>query len=79
MLTRRDAAVEAALEGMTLRDLIRRQPEVVGEETGNDHSQGQDSYGAFHPGSKGEAQGTPDLLRETTQADHPVIGKRSAR
>ncbi|MFZ1745207.1 MAG: YhjD/YihY/BrkB family envelope integrity protein [Nitrospirales bacterium] len=79
VLIRRDAAVEAALEGMTLRDLVRRQSEVIEKENGKDHAQGQDPGGAFHPESEGEAPGPPAFLQETRQADPPVVGKGPAR
>lgn len=78
VLIRRDAAVEVALEGMTLRDLVRRQPEVVEEENGMDHAQGQDPGGAFHP-SEGEASGPSGFLQKTTQADPPGVRKERAR
>jgi membrane protein len=75
VLMRRDAAVEAALEGLTLRDLLRGQSGGVHEETGAEGSQGQAPGAVRHFESEGEAPGTPDALQETTQADLPVVGK----
>ena len=79
VLMRRDAAVEAALEGLTLRDLLRGRPGGDHEETGDACSQDQDPGAVRHAESEGEVPGTPGSLPETTQADLPVVGKWPAR
>ena len=75
VLMRRDAAVEAALDGLTLRDLLRGQSGGVQEETGGGGSQDQDLGAARHSESEGEVPSTSASLQETIQADLPVIGR----
>jgi hypothetical protein len=72
---RRDAAVEAALEGITLRNFIKDPSVPFEQDAGWESSPEMDPDAAARSESVPGPAGNPDFPQEKTQADLPTVEK----